>query len=235
MTDEFNFDFVPEILELEKKGLVTRTFRRLDPDRQAAIIKAILDEAGQSGPQDLNIKRVAERAGVSTGSLYQYFNNRENLLAFATDLATRSTVQLFEAYRPYMTQAPLMELLPMYISEGVNWTEAQLGFARFFASAAYHGDPQYGESMVRPIAAVMRAMVEDMVRSAVEKGEARPDLDVDAVARILHTFTIAIGDGLIFPQLMNYYQLTDDGMTVDRIYVAFTDLVMNGLLKEKVA
>ncbi len=233
MTGEFTLDYLPIILELEKKGLVTRTFRRLDSDRQAAVIKAILDEAGETGPQDLNIKRVAERAGVSTGSLYQYFASRENLLAFATELATRSTVQLFEAYRPYMTQAPLRELLPMYIAEGVNWSEDQLGFARFFAAAAYHGDPQYGESVVRPIAAVLRGMVEEMLRSAVENGEARPGMDVDATARVLHALTIAIVDGLIFPQLKNYYQLTDDGMSAERIYAAVTDLVMNGIAKEK--
>jgi len=232
MTDEFTFDYLPAIVELEKKGLVTRTFRRLDPDRQQAIITAILDEAGETGPKDLNIKRVAERAGVSTGSLYQYFTNRDNLLAFATELATRSTIQLFEAYRPYMGQAPLSEMLPMYISTGVDWSETQLGFARFFASAAYHGDPVYGESVVRPIARVMRAMVEDMLGSAVEKGETRPDLDAEATARILHALTIAIGDGLIFPQLMNYYQLTDDGMPAERIYAAFTAMVMYGIMKE---
>jgi AcrR family transcriptional regulator len=233
MTDEFTFNFLPAIVELEKKGLVTRTFRRLDPDRQQAIITAILDEAGESGPQDLNVKRVAERAGVSTGSLYQYFINRDNLLAFATELATRSTVQLFEAYRPYMGQAPLSEMLPMYISSGVDWTETQQGFARFFASAAYHGDPVYGESVVRPIAKVMRDMVEEMLRPAVDRGETRPDLDVEATARVLHALTIAIGDGLIFPQLMNYYQLTDDGMTTERIYAAFTALVLKGILKEQ--
>ena len=233
MTEQFIFDYLPAILELEKKGLVTRTFRRLDPDRQHAIINAILDEAGEAGPQDLNIKRVAERAGVSTGSLYQYFTNRDNLLAFATELATRSTIQLFESYRPYMGQAPLKEMLPMYISSGIDWTETQLGFARFFASAAYHGDPVYGESVVRPIARVMREMVDDMLRSAVERGETRPDLDSEATARVLHALTIAIGDGLIFPQLMNYYQLTDDSMTAERIYAAFTNLVMYGIMKEQ--
>jgi AcrR family transcriptional regulator len=232
MTEEFTFDYLPVIFELEQKGLVTRTFRRLDPDRQQAIITAILDEAGETGPQDLNIKRVAERAGVSTGSLYQYFNNRENLLNFAIELATRFTVQLFENYRPYMTQAPLDQILPMYISEGVNWSESQLGFARFFGSAAYHGDPQYGQSVVRPIAIVLRSMVEDMLRAAVQKGEVKADLDVEAVARVLHTLTIAIGDGLIFPQLMNYYQLTDGGISPERIYAAFTDLVMHGIIKE---
>lgn len=231
MNDEFTFDFLPVILDLEKKGLVTRTFRRLDPDRQQSIITAILDEAGETGPKDMNIKRVAERAGVSTGSLYQYFNNRDNLLAFAAELATRSTVQLFEFYRPYMTQASLKEILPMYISEGVNWTEEQIGFARFFAAAAYHGDPKYGVTVVRPIAAVMRAMVTDMLQSAIERQEARDNIDVDAVSRILHTLSIAIGDGLIFPGLMNYYQLIDGDMTVDRIYAALIDLVMNGISK----
>jgi AcrR family transcriptional regulator len=233
MTDEFTFDYLPVIFKLEQKSLVTRTFRRLDPDRQLAIINAILAEAGETGPQDLNIKRVAERAGVSTGSLYQYFNNRENLLNFAIELATRFTVQMFETYRPYMTQAPFEQTLPMYISEGVNWSEAQLGFARFFGAAAYHGDPQYGESVVRPIAAVLREMVTDMLRAAVDKGELRADLDMEATARVLHTLTLAIGDGLIFPQLMNYYQLTDGEMPAERIYAAFTDLVMHGLMKER--
>ncbi len=233
MSDEFVFDYLPVIFELEKKGLVTRTFRRLDPDRQQAVINAILEEAGESGPQDLNIKKVASRAGVSTGSLYQYFNNRDGLLSFATELATRFTVQLFEAYRPYMTQAPLEQILPMYISEGINWSKDQIGFARFFGAAAYHGDPRYGETVVRPIASVLRQMVEEMLAAAVKNGEVRKDIDIEAVGRILHTVTIAIGDGLIFPQLMNYYQLTEGGMPVERIYAALIDLIMHGIMEEK--
>ena len=233
MNEEFTMDFLPIIFELEQKGLVTRTFRRLDPDRQNAVIQAILDEAGDAGPQDLNVKRVAERAGVSTGSLYQYFNNRIGLLNFATELVTRITVQAFDSYRSYMTQAPFEQLLPMYIEEGVNWTKSQPGFARFFGAAAYHGDPQFGQSVVRPIATVLRSMVDDMLHAAVEHDEVRPELDIEAVGRVLHTITIAIGDGLIFPQLMNYYQLTDDDFPRERIYAALTDLVMHGVMKEK--
>ena len=60
------------IFEMEQEGLVTRTFRRLDPDRQQAVLTAILDEAVEHGPASLSMKRVAERAGVSVGSLYQY-------------------------------------------------------------------------------------------------------------------------------------------------------------------
>ena len=57
--------FQPYIMQLEQEGLVTRTFRRLDPERQATIIGAILDEATERGPAALNIKRVAKRAGAN--------------------------------------------------------------------------------------------------------------------------------------------------------------------------
>ena len=53
------------ILELEQQGLVTRTFRRLDPERQQAILLAILDEAAEKGPSAANIKEVAERVGLA--------------------------------------------------------------------------------------------------------------------------------------------------------------------------
>ena len=56
------------IPKLEQEGFVTRTFRRLDPERQQAILTGILDEAVERGPTAINIKQVAERAkdaGVS--------------------------------------------------------------------------------------------------------------------------------------------------------------------------
>ncbi len=152
---------------------------------------------------------------------------------FATELATRFTVQLFEGYRPYMTQAPIEQILPMYISEGGELVRITVGICPLLWGSRLSRRPAVRSTVVRPIATVLRNMVEDMLRSAVEKGEVKADLDVDAVVRVLHTLTIAIGDGLIFPQLMNYYQLTDGGISPQRIYAAFTDLVMHGIIKER--
>ena len=66
-------DFPSFVQQLEGKGQVSRTFRRLEPERQQAIINAILDEAFEKGPASLNIKEVARKADVAIGSLYQYF------------------------------------------------------------------------------------------------------------------------------------------------------------------
>ncbi|MDP3450707.1 MAG: TetR/AcrR family transcriptional regulator, partial [Anaerolineaceae bacterium] len=83
------------IQEAEEKGWITRTFRRLDPDKQQSIILAILDEAAENGPADVNIKQVASRSNVAVGSLYQYFGCRENLLEFTLELVVSQTIALF--------------------------------------------------------------------------------------------------------------------------------------------
>ena len=129
------------ILELEQAGFVTRTFRRLDPDRQQAVLDAILAEAADTGPGALNVKRVAERAGVSVGSLYQYFRDRKGLLAFATELTVRWTVDLFEQYRDTLAAMPFREALAAYLAGGIDWGQTQLGLVQLFGRAAIPGRP----------------------------------------------------------------------------------------------
>jgi AcrR family transcriptional regulator len=121
------------ILQLEQEGLVTRTFRRLDPERQQAILQAILDEASEKGPAGLNIKEVARRAGVSVGSLYTYFPDREGMLAFAVEICVRFVGDSFDEFRPYLLALPLRQALSAYLLGGLEWSRVYAGLLRLFA------------------------------------------------------------------------------------------------------
>jgi AcrR family transcriptional regulator len=217
------------ILQLEQAGRVTRTFRRLDPERQQAVITAILDEAEAKGPAAINIKQVAERAGVSIGSLYQYFNNREGLLAFATELCVRLVKDAFNQYREALAAMPLREALAAYLMGGLEWGQTQAGLVQFFARAAYQGDPQLSEQVVLPIANVMREITQDILTRAAKRGEVRPGADVEATARVINTLLIAVGDSQLVPYLNTYFQLSDAGMPYERALEAMLDLIMRGV------
>jgi AcrR family transcriptional regulator len=217
------------ILRFEQQGLVTRTFRRLDPDRQLAIITAILDEAVAKGPADLNIKQVAERAGVSVGSLYTYFPKREGLLAFAVELCTRYMTDMFDSYRPYLVALPLREALPAFLIGGVEWGQMLAGLVQFFARAAYHGESPLTEQVVRPIATIMREMVHDMLTQAAARGEIRTDIDLAATTRTIYALLIVVGDSQLLPYLNAYFQVTGDDVPLERVMAAAMDLVLNGI------
>jgi TetR/AcrR family transcriptional regulator len=238
MTPDEDSSFDPlelqaQILELEKSGVVTRTFRRLDPERQEAVVNAILEEAAEKGPGAISIKQVAERAEASVGSLYQYFGSRSGLMQFAVKFVARSVVALFNLSKPYLARMPLREALKSYLTVGVEWGKIQGGLVRFIARAAYQGDPELSESVVRPIATVMRETTRDMLVQAAARGELRPDVDVEATSRVVNALMIALGDAQMLPYLNIYYQVTDCDVTPDRLLDAALDLIMVGVAPAK--
>jgi AcrR family transcriptional regulator len=217
------------ILQLEQEELVTRTFRRLDPERQQAVIAAILEEAIEKGPTALNIKHVAERAGVAIGSLYQYFSNREGLLNFTIELCVRYMTDLFDSYRAMLAAMPLREGLAAYLTGGIEWSQTQAGLLQFFARAAYHGDAKMVERVVKPIATTLRGIVHEMLVAAQQRGEIRSDIDFEATSRLLHALTIVVGDAELLPYLNNYFQVTDRKVSAQRIMPALMSLIMDGI------
>ncbi len=217
------------ILQLEQEGLVSRTFRRLDPGRQQAILDAIVDEAVAKGPTALNIKAVAARAEVSVGSLYTYFPDREGMLAFAVELSRRFVVDAFEQFRPYLAAMPLREALAAYLSGGIEWSRAYAGLIQLFARAAYHGDAELSAQLVEPIATLMRDMLGDILAAAAKRGEVRAGVDLPAATRLVHALTIAVGDSQLLPYLNTYFQVTGDDVTEERALVALIDLILHGI------
>jgi AcrR family transcriptional regulator len=219
----------PYILQLEQAGLVRRTFRRLDPQRQIDILGAILDEASERGPASVNIKHVAKRAGVSVGSLYQYFPDRDTMLAFVVELCVRFTTDAFNEFLPYLAAMPLREALKLYLAGGIEWSQDQSRWLQLFARAAYQGDPELAQPLVRPIASLMLKMVHDILEAAVRRGEIRPEVDLEASTRLVNALTIAASDSLLLPYLNNYFQVHDASMPEERMTEALLDLILKGI------
>lgn len=218
-----------QIARLATEGKVSRTFRRLDPSRQMAVIEALLLDAAEHGADAVNVKRVAERAGVAVGSLYQYFPRREGMLEFAAAACGGFLASSLDAYRPAMAALPLREGLLTYLSAGVEWSLGYSNLLRFFARVAYQQAPGYGELLVRPVAGAMRGLLAALLDAAAQRGELRPGLDVPTATRLVHALTITVGDAQLLPYLNDYFQLFDDDHPPAALCGAAVDFVLNAI------
>ena len=72
----------------------TRRFDNLDPFKRTAILTAAAEEFGAHGFEAASMNRIIESAGTSKGSMYYYFEDKEDLYA----TVVRDTVQRFLAY-----------------------------------------------------------------------------------------------------------------------------------------
>ena len=69
-----------------------------------------------------NTNRIAERAGVSIGSLYQYFPNKESILAVLLEQHTQEVANAVEAIRRHVAEEPhdLVGVLEHFVEDMVE-------------------------------------------------------------------------------------------------------------------
>jgi AcrR family transcriptional regulator len=73
-------------------------FHKLPPKQQQAIIRAALDEFAAHGFSASSLNRIIEAADISKGSLYYYFDDKEELYAH---VARGELGRLFDAAGPF--------------------------------------------------------------------------------------------------------------------------------------
>ena len=73
-------------------------FHRLPPKQQQAILRAALDEFATHGFSNASLNRIIDAAGISKGSMYYYFDSKEELYAH---VARVELSRLFEATGPF--------------------------------------------------------------------------------------------------------------------------------------
>ena len=112
---------------------------------------------------------------------------------------------------------------------GLEWGQTEMGLVRFFGRAAYQGDPDLAERVVRPIATVMRETLQEILEQAVARGEIRSDVDIEAATRIVNSLTIVIGDSQLLPYLNTYFQVSDEKVPPERIMAALVEFILRGI------
>lgn len=225
-------DFELIMPDLEKEDSVTRTFRRLDPERRQAVLDALFEEAAEKGPGRLNIKQVAERSGASIGSLYQYFGNRENLVRFLVKIVVRSMIELLRMGAAVYKGMPVRPALQSYLIDGIRISQSQKTLTKFLTLSAYQGDEEIGKTVVLPIATEMRETIRDLLKAGVARGELRPDIDLEAASRAVNVLLIALGDSQLVPNLNSYFQVSDKDVSFERTLDAGLDMILRGLAVE---
>ncbi|EKY8177599.1 TetR/AcrR family transcriptional regulator [Enterococcus faecalis] len=60
-------------------------FNRLKSEKKELILNYILEEFGRVGYESASVRKIADKADLSAGSLYQYFNNKEGMLRVAIE------------------------------------------------------------------------------------------------------------------------------------------------------
>jgi AcrR family transcriptional regulator len=113
----------------------------------AAILKAAVQVLAKEGVQRFTTARVAERAGVSVGSLYQYFPNKASILFRLQSDEWRQTTDLLRSILENVQRPPLERLRTLvHAFIGSECDEAAVRVALDDAAPLYRDAPEAQET-----------------------------------------------------------------------------------------
>jgi AcrR family transcriptional regulator len=178
----------------------------------ASIVRATLEVLLEDGYRGLTMEQVRSRAGVGKATLYRRYGSKQELVSEAI----RHLNQPIDRPDTGSVRADILA-----VARSVLAGAQRVGFASFvprvLADAA--GDPEMHAIFYENLVAPRRAVMGDVLRRGVARGELRADLDVE----------LAI-DALTGPWV---YRLLLAGGDADAIYsldpAALLDLVLPGM------
>lgn len=102
-----------------------------------AILGAAFDRVRQDGDESPSLETIAARAGVGIGSLYDYFRDRQGLLAGLVAKLTEDNLESFERLLRESTEQPLEVFAGSLVDHALDVYVADPKAARFALRVAY--------------------------------------------------------------------------------------------------
>jgi len=165
-----------------------RVNAQLQSDRRVEILDAAERCFARSGFHGASIQEICAEAGMSPGNLYRYFRSKEELIAGISERnradAAASFAQVGEA--PNFFDG----LAEMGRHHLVDRSETEVALCAEIMTESRR-NPDIAK-LYQGIERDIKARMAEMLRLAIERGEVRADLDVDAAASVL----MVLGDGM---------------------------------------
>jgi len=185
----------------------------------AAVLKAAIQVLVKEGAQRFTMARVAEKAGVSVGSLYQYFPNKAALVGALIEKHVENMTQLALAELTRVAQLPMPEAIRSVIEAMIRAHAAQPELHRVLTEQV----PRVGRmAKLREIEAITHRMVAGLL--ATRKPElAIEDPDMAAFVLVSAIEAITHRAALFAPELLRDPRLVDETCTMVRRYLGVAE------------
>ena len=201
----------------------TETRRRRKAERPQEILEAAFVEFSRNGFAMTTLDRVAERAGVTKGTIYVYFENKEHLFISMVREVTKATLdivhEMLETHEG--STADLLRAQFSFIYQHIVEDRRRREVLRMLIAEA----PRFPELADRYHQEILRPCL-DMLRQAIQRGMDHGEFRKSAIVDLPQIVIAPIALVDLWMMMFDVRQPLD----LKAYFNAHLDLVLNGLL-----
>lgn len=158
-----------------------QTFLNLPEDKRNTFIEIALDEFARNDYNSASVSKIVEKAGIAKGSLYQYFQDKQDLFLYLLDISNQAMMEHIRESAPPGPDAGFFGTLRWQMSATV---EAALKYPVHskLARRAYSSPLPFRDEIFEKAKALREEHFLAMIMQAQSSGQLKPDLDPAVVS-----------------------------------------------------
>ena len=210
----------------DNKEAVLNSSEQQKQHKKARIIKAAAQVFADRGFSGTVMADIADQAGIGKGTLYEYFDSKEDLFFAVFEWFTQETEAAAKVSISALGGSVSERLAVLSESVMQSWLEMKDFFTlvmEFWAASASSQMKQRFKGYFRQAYEDFRRIVAALIREGIEHGEFQEDIVPESVAAAL----VGTWDALL---LQAWFDETFDPLTTARDFVA---VLIRGLAAEK--
>ena len=170
-----------------KKSGETAQFNHLPAEKKSRITDAFISEFAKKGFRAASMNKIVEQAGISKGSLFNYFTSKNQLFMYAYKVAFERVKEYLREVRDETKDQEFFTRFQKVMEAGVRFIRKHPNLARIYYRILYTGDSPEGVAILQEIHAESMKFIGSFVEQGVERGEISAAIDVDKASFILES------------------------------------------------
>ncbi|MCH8928849.1 MAG: TetR/AcrR family transcriptional regulator [Candidatus Marinimicrobia bacterium] len=162
-------------------------FNHLPAEKKTRITDAFISEFAKKGFRAASMNKIVERAGISKGSIFNYFTSKNQLFMYAYKVAFERVKEYLREVRDETKDEEFFTRFQKVMEAGVRFVKKHPNLARIYYRILYTGDSPEGVAILQEIHAESMKFISSFVEQGVERGEISAEIDVDKAAFILES------------------------------------------------
>ncbi len=162
------------------------TFAKLPAKKKKAIFSAAVEEFAARSFSQASINQVVRTAGISRGSFYQYFQDKEDLYMYVLGEIAKEKMAVAVATRDLNSDADFFQVYRAMFLDILAWAETQPQYHRISMLMDYD-DSQFIARLREEFSGNWK-FFNHLIERDKERGRIRRDVDVEMVTEILFAF-----------------------------------------------
>lgn len=165
----------------------TELFKNLNPEKREKVFQAAVEEFASRGYRNASMNSVVRSAGISKGSLFQYFKSKIRLFDGVVEIASMRVKRYLREVRDETAQMGFFQRLEKLLRSGFAFIDDHPLLARIYFDLLQSSEAPFGAERALQLRREGHEFLADLISKAVTRGELRPDLDVERSAFLLNS------------------------------------------------